>query len=502
MIVTTPDRSIFAPYTDADTFARIVEMDSITEMWQRCVAEYATLPAIVDAGETHTYGQLEADAAGFRALVGADGADARRVAIYCPNSYDFVKAFIATATLGYTAVILPPQLPDMAVMGICAQYGVDTLVYSPALADKTGLVAEKLPRVRRIPTDTATTETLAMRTPDAKSPCVIMFTGGTTGKSKGAILSNGAVMQGVVNGCYGYREVFHQRYLLILPFSHVFGLIRSLLTVLYTGGSLCICRNNADMFRDAAAFRPQILVSVPAVAEMALALSKKFGRMMLGADLKYIICGAAAVAPYLVGEYEKFGITLFPGYGLTESANLVSGNPACGERPDSVGIPYPNQELRFENGELWLRGKNLFDGYLGGVGEDAFEDGWFKTGDLARLDEDGFLYITGRLKEIIVLANGENISPAEVEAEFNKLPLIADSLVYADGEGGLKLEVTLREAEVATLGAADPRAYVTEELRRINAGLPTHWRVNNIEIRDKDFARTPSMKIIRPKQEV
>ncbi len=495
----TADKSVFAKYTNAETFAKIVEFDTVTEMWQRCIKDYASLCAIVDGGESYTYEQLEKDAAGFRALIGDDKTN-RRVALYCPNSYDFVKAFIAVTTLGYTAVILPPQLPDMAVMGVCAQYGVDTLVYAPALAEKTALLAEKLPHVRRFAADMTSEAALPMRACEANAPCVVMFTGGTTGKSKGALLSNGAVMQGVVNGCYGYQDVFFQRYLLILPFSHVFGLIRSLLTVLYTGGSLCICRNNADMFRDAAVFKPQILVSVPAVAEMALALSKKFGRMMLGSELKYIICGAAAVAPYLVGEYDKLGVTLFPGYGLTESANLVSGNPESKTRPDSVGIPYPNMELRFENGELWLKGKNMFDGYLGGVGEESFEDGWFKTGDLAHLDKDGFLYITGRIKEIIVLANGENVSPAEVEAEFNKLDTVSDSQVFEGEDGSLWLEVVLRETEIAKLNAEDPRAYVTEELRRINANLPVHQRVTKIVIRDKDFERTPAMKIVRYKK--
>ncbi len=498
----TKNRSVFAKYTDAETFARIQEYETVTEMWQNCVAEYADATAILDAGVTYTYRTLEEDAAGIRFQLSA-GHDlpfeGRRVAILCPNSYDFAKAFIATVTLGCTAVILPPQLPDMAVMGICMQYGVDALLYAPSMAEKTALLSEKCPHIARIATDAPSVERMSAVPCRGETPCVVMFTGGTTGKSKGALLSHRAVMQGVVNGCYGYRDVFSQRYLLILPLSHVFGLIRSFLTVLYTGGSLCICRNNADMFRDAATFSPQILVSVPAVVEMALALSKKFGRMMLGPDLKYVICGAAAVAPYLVEEYGKLGVTLFPGYGLTESANLVSGNPECQERPDSVGIPYPNQELRFVNGELWLRGANIFDGYLGAVEENAFEDGWFKTGDLAHLDEDGFLYITGRLKEIIVLSNGENISPAELEAEFNKLSYIGDSLV-SEEDGGLVLEVVLREAEVMGLACEDPRAYVIAELERINRTLPADRRVNRIAIRDKDFERTPSMKIVRYKK--
>ncbi len=497
----TQNRNVFAKYTDAETFERIVEMDSVSEMWQRCLSDYPSLPAIVDEGKEYSYEAVEADAAALRACIAnGAGAEKKRIALYCPNSYDFVKAFIAIVTAGHTAVVLPPQLPAMAVFGITAQYGVDTLLYAPALEANIAEVRAKLPHVRLIATDTACEEKLPLVPCAASVPCVIMFTGGTTGKSKGALLSNGAVMQGVVNGCYGYPDVFHQRYLLILPFSHVFGLIRSLLTVLYTGGTVCICRNNADMFRDAAAFRPQILVSVPAVVEMALALSKKFGRMMLGADMKYIICGAAAVAPYLIKEYAALGITLFPGYGLTESANLVSGNPECQAKPESVGIPYPNQELRFENGELWLKGKNLFSEYLGIDQNETFEDGWFKTGDLAHLDEDGFLYITGRIKEIIVLSNGENISPAEVEAHFNKLSFVRDSQVFEDEDGTLALEVLPREAEIAAIGAEDPKAYMTEQLKAANRQLPPYQRVNRIAIRDTDFDRTPAMKIIRYKK--
>ncbi len=496
----TKDKSVFERFTDAETFARIIPCDSVSQMWKRSLSDYSGDCAIVDAGEKYTYSQIENDAAALRTLIKGDGTKQGRVGLYCPNSYDFVKSVIAITTLGCCAVIIPPQLPDMAVVGVCLQYGIDRLVYSPALEEKTELLAQKLATVTRIRTDAISEEKTSMCDVAPKAECVVMFTGGTTGKSKGAVLSNEAVMQGVVNGCYGVHDVFGQRYLLILPLSHVFGLIRSLLTVLYTGSTLCICRNNADMFRDAAMFKPQVLVSVPAVAEMALALSKKFGRMMLGADMKYIICGAAAVAPYLIKEYAGYGISLFPGYGLTESANLVSGNPDCINRPDSVGIPYPNQELRFVNGELWLKGKNMFNGYIGVPNDEVFEDGWFKTGDLAHLDDDGYLYITGRIKEIIVLSNGENISPAEVEAHFNKLEVISDSQVFEDADGGLALEVVLREAEVAKIACEDIKAYVTEQLEAVNKTLPAYQRVNRIAIRDKDFERTPAMKIVRYKK--
>ncbi len=499
----TPTRDIFRKYTDAETFEKIVEYPSVSAMWENCIASYGPLQAVCDDGQSYTFAETEAAVAAFRgALLAAHSDAARRVAIYCPNSFDFVKAFLAITTLGLTAVILPAQLDAASVFGCCMKYNVGTLVYHPSLAENTALAAQRCPGLSLLPSDAAA-EPAPLRPCDAAVPCVAMFTGGTTGKSKAALLSNGAVMQGVVNGCYGYQDVFQQRYILVLPLSHVFGLVRNLLTSLYTGSSIFICRNTKDMFRDIAMFRPTILVVVPALAEMALTLSKKFGKNMLGPDMKYIICGAAAVSPYLIGEYRSLGITVFPGYGLTESANLVSGNPECVSKPDSVGLMYPNQEYRIEDGELWLKGANMLDCYVG-EDEPAYTDGWFRTGDLVRLDEDGFLYITGRIKEIIVLSNGENISPAQVEASFNALPFVQDSQVFEDvtesGAHILALEIVPRMTELGKLGLEDPNAYMMQELERVNSSLPGHERVNRIVIRDSDFARTPSMKIVRYKK--
>ena len=245
-----------------------------------------------------------------------------------------------------------------------------------------------------------------------------------------------------------------------------------------------------------------MLVLVPALADMALSLSRKFGRNMLGDDLKYIICGAAAVSPYLIQEYPKMGISLLAGYGLTESANLVSGNPESQRKPESVGIPYPHQQLRIEDGELWLKGDNMMDCYVGDEAETAaaYTDGWFRTGDLARIDEDGFLYITGRIKEIIVLPNGENVSPAEVEARFNEPAFIRDSQVFEDvtesGAHILALEVVPRMEALAGV-KGDPKEIIVSTLQKINDSLPPYQRVSRIVVRDTDFERTPSMKIKR-----
>jgi len=505
----TAGRDVFRKYTDEATFALIQEMPSVSAMWERSVRLWPEREAIRDDGRAYTYGEIERDVALLRTVLREnDLGKGSRVGIAAKNSYAFVRAFLAAVTSGCEAVILPAPYDEPRFFGIGKEANLAAVLCQPEAME----AAESVGFLAVLSAEAAGETGTPAADCGEEDPCVIMYTAGTTGRSKGVQLTNGAVMQGVVNGCYGYRDVFGQRYLQILPMTHIFGLVRNLLTCLYTGGTLFICRNTQDMFRDIAQFRPNILVLVPALAEMALNLSKKFGRNMLGEDLKYIICGAAAVAPYLMKEYAKFGVDIFPGYGLTESANLVSGNPEKDRKPDSVGIPYPNQELEIRDGELLLRGRNMLTAYVppadpalrGSPEFEAYPDGWFHTGDLARIDEDGFLYITGRIKEIIVLSNGENVSPAEVEAKFNALPLVSDCQVFADRNelGGeiLALEVLPRGPELAALPEAERGEALMRALEEVNRSLPSSQRVGRITVRETDFERTPSMKIVRYKK--
>ena len=491
----------FAKYTDPQTFSKIVDFPNVTAMWAHCAATYPENTAIVD-GESYSYRQLDGDVAAFRTVLKNNGAvPGSLIGILCPNSYGFVKAFLAAATYGVPAVLMPVHLDEMTVFGIASKFGMKAVVYDQSLEEKVAVLRQKNPGVALIPScATAEEKTDAISVP-SQTPTAILFTGGTTGKSKGAKLSQGALIAGTRNGCYGIQEIFEQRYLLVLPLTHVFGLIRNLMTSLYTGSALYICRNNKDMFRDVAVFKPTIMVLVPALAEMALNLSAQFGRNMWGPDLKTIICGAAPVAPYLVSEYHKLGVTLLPGYGLTESANLVSGNPEALNKPESVGLIYDGMEYKIVDGELWLKGINMMDGYV--TEEDnavAYEDGYFKTGDLVRIDEDGYLYITGRLKEIIVLSTGENVSPAELEVKFCAIDTVQDCLVYDMEENGrqiLALEVLPRMTRVAALGIQDIYAHIKAEVDKINETLPSFEKINKLIIRDTDFIRTPAMKIAR-----
>lgn len=501
MSITTDE--VFKKYTDNKTFEKIIKYNSISEMWKNCVKSYNSLNAIEFDGKKYTYKELEEDVASFRSVL-RNSAKSKRIALFSSNSYHFVKCYLAIVTSGLSCVILPAQLDEMSVFGCCFKFGVQTIITSPELEEKTKIAVSRGITIINT-TDTSNDKLpLVDTTPDAEA--VLMFTGGTTGKSKAAVLCNKAVMQGTINGCYGYKDVFEQKYILVLPLSHVFGLIRNLMTSLYTGSELLICKNNKDMFKDIAAFKPTILVAVPALVEMSLNLSRQFGKNMLGENMKYVICGAAMVPPFLIAEWAKYNITVLAGYGLTESANLVSGNPDSEKNPESVGYLYPNQEIKIVDGELWLKGENMLTEYAAEPEENknAFEDGWFKTGDLVHLDENGYLYIVGRTKEIIVLATGENVSPAEVESVFNKLNLVQDSQVFEDindnGKHILALEVVPRASEMAKITSENKVDVLISELEKINNTLPNYERVSRIEVRNSDFERTPSMKIKRYKK--
>ena len=144
-----------------------------------------------------------------------------------------------------------------------------------------------------------------------------------------------------------------------------------------------------------------MLVLVPGLCEILMGLAKMYGAGFFGGELKTIISGAANVPPLLIKEFDKIGINLLFGYGMTEGANLTSGNADVIEKPTSIGKVYPEQEVKIVDGEIWFRGDNVFLGYYGEPEETAkvlTEDGWLRTGDLGRFDEDGYLYITGRIK--------------------------------------------------------------------------------------------------------
>lgn len=216
-----------------------------------------------------------------------------------------------------------------------------------------------------------------------QTPAAIFLTSGTSGTPKGAVLSHGAVMRGAFNGVFAPGNVLKRRYMAMLPFSHVFGSIRGLLSCLYTGSAVYLRDNLKAAIMDIPVIRPTTLVLVPGMIEIILGIAKLKGKEFLG-DLKVIISGAATVSPRLMSECALFGIKVCPGYGLTECANLTTGNNNAEELPEAVGAVYPEQEIKLVDGELYIKSDNVMLGYYGEpeLTAQVLSEGWFRTGDL------------------------------------------------------------------------------------------------------------------------
>ena len=505
MIIT---KNYFEKYTDSETFNKLKIDKTIPLFLDKIEEQYKDLVAVGSSLKNVTYKELISDVKKTNQVLSNEQILVKsNVGVICNNNYDFVKTALGVMAYGAVATLLPVQLDEKTIFGCCMKYQLTCLFYEKAIAEKIEFAKKMAPMVKFIEIDEYNVEEKEYNY-DIKEtdPACIVLTGGTTGKSKGAILSHKAVMTGTLNGTFGIEKVFNDIYYSIMPLTHVFGLIRNLLTSLYTGSTIYFCLDKRTMFKEIKEVKPTILIVVPALAEIFLNLTKQFGLGFLGGNLKTIICGGASVPPYLVEEFPKFGVTLLPGYGLTETANLVSGNPEGLKKPTSVGYLYPNQEIKIVDSELWIKGDNLLDGYYNEPEENktAFVDGWFKTGDLVRLDEEGFLYITGRIKDIIVLSNGENVSPAYIEDKINSLDVIQDSLVTLEtnefGAEILQAEVILRPAVLGPKGITDVQGYIEELISEVNKTLFDYEQIQKVVIRTEDFPRSPSMKIIRPRK--
>ena len=462
--------------------------------------KWGDLPALSDTVTTYSYREMCARIARRRALLNSFGLEkGAKVAIWDRTSMDAVEMFLAATSAGYVAIMIPTQLPAPAVIGCCAKFGVGVL----AVRDEFKEMAAGVP-CKVISASAMAEEGAPVASVDRNDPAAIFFTGGTTGAPKGAILPHRAIMRGTYNGCFAPGpQLGYHRVLDLLPLSHVFGLIRSTLSTLMIGGEWFSSEDMKAAIGKLPVIKPTLLVLVPGLCEVLIGLTKMYGPQFLGGELKTIISGAANVPPRLMAEFDKIGIKLLAGYGMTEGANLTSGNADVATRPTSVGKIYSEQEVKIVDGEIWFRGDNVFLGYYGNPEETArtlTEDGWLKTGDLGRFDEDGFLYITGRIKNLIILSNGENVSPESIEEPFYKYATIKDCLV---SEKEFDSEKVIYAEILPNMPAFDGKSWEEIEacfktvVDEVNATLPSTHRVQKFVVRKEDFKRTGSLKVSR-----
>ena len=492
-------------------FESFKKFDTINDLLVDSVKKYADKIAIKWNDGEVSYAQLEKDVAKARVTLITKGIKKGDVVgIMFNNEYDFVKSFLAVSTLGAIVACMPLSLPTQAIFGLSFKFTLKAIVYNSSIEEKINEALKMNAKFVSINVKELDNENEAPANKEVKKEdgCAIVFTGGTTGSPKGALLSHDNLTRGALNGCYCEGNQIGLKYVSMIPFTHVFGIVRNLLSVLMTGSTLYIVKEPSMFVKESMAFKPDIMVLVPALANLVYGIVKTYGLGAIGGNLKYIICGGAAVPPTLITNLLGLGIKVTPGYGLTETANLVSGSKEYATKPASVGVLYPHQEVKVVEGELRIKGDNVFMGYFNDpeATKAAFdEEGYFKTGDLVKFDEEGFLYIVGRSKNVIVFNTGNKVSPEVLEAQINKNPLVNDTMVYLDKneQGNEILTVQIYPSQPAikqlNLTEEEVKAKLEGVVALVNKDNQEFERIKKVIIRKEDFVRSPAMKILRDK---
>ena len=485
-----------------EEFERLPYLPTMGQFVDWFTKEYASLPALSDLTNTITYKEFGERIARRRAFIGSLGLPkGAHIAVFDRNSQDAIELYYAITSAGHVAMMFPSSLPEQAVIGCCMKFDIAAIFvreeFMPLTANIQG--------TKVLPAASIAEEGVPVAADiDPESPAAIFFTGGTTGAPKGAVLSHRALMRGNYNTIFKPgKTIGVHRYIALLPLSHVFGNVAGLSGCFYTGNLMYTCEDMKATIGKLSVIKPTILVIVPGICDILSGLVKMYGAQFLGGSLRLIIAGAANVPPRLVDIFTKLGVEFCFGYGLTETANLTSANANAIEKPTSIGRIYPGQEAKFVDGELLIKGDNVFSGYYKDperTAEAFTEDGWFRTGDLCHMDEDGFVYITGRIKNLIILPNGENVSPESLEEPFYADPCVRDAMVKEDELNGaqvIAIEILPFMPAFDGKPFEEVEAYMKALVDKVNATLPSTHQIRKVTVRTEDFKRTGSMKVAR-----
>ena len=379
---------------------------------------------------------------------------------------------------------------------------------------------------------------------DVNKLASIVFTSGTTGKGKGVMLSQANIGLDMTLGMYNFditRKTLH-----VLPPHHTFGSTVNYVGHLAQGCEVYISSGIKHVSDEIKEQQPTHLILVPAFLEVmnrkiwaTARKSKKesllktmmkvsdllrkvgidvrrklFGSVLsaFGGKLELIICGGAKLDEEIIRTFDSLGITILNGYGITECAPLISANRNKYRKPGSVGTPILACRVKIDHpdengeGEICVKGPNVMLGYYNNpeaTAEVFDKDGFFRTGDYGKLDEEGWIYITGRKKNLIILSNGKNVYPEEIEADLQKVEGVCEVVVYA-GESRLQKDKITIVAEIfpdAELlrekGIDNMQAYFEEQVKWLNAKMPSYKAVKHVKLRDSEFQKNTSRKITR-----
>lgn len=388
---------------------------------------------------------------------------------------------------------------------------------------------------------------------DPDKMTVILFTSGTTGIPKGVVLSHRNITSNIMDVCRVCHVKASDKTLSLLPIHHTYECTLGMLLILYRGASTAFCEGMKYIPQNMKEAENTIIIVVPRVLEMLhgrisksvkkqgkeklfrnmLNFNRRLKRLHInagrkifksvidemGGKLRIVITGAAAISPQIYRDFEDMGLTILQGYGMTECTPLISGTPQRAEREryrkaGSVGATVSTGETKVINkdesgiGEILYRGPNVMKGYYNmpeATAEVIDEEGWLHTGDLGFIDPQGWIYLTGRVKNVIVTATGENVYPEEIEEFVNQNEFIEDSMVFphktTEGEN-VGIQILPAMEPLSEKFGYEPNeeelnTFFKDLINELNQDLSVYKRIRDVFVRKEDFIRTTTKKIKR-----
>ena len=501
---------------------------TIREILTRTEEKYGSEDAVrYKAGKneivSRTYTQLKEDSEAFSRTLESLGQKGNHVAVIGKTSHEWLTAYFGTVNSGSVAVPLDVSLPADEVCELINRADVTVLVADDCRRDVQEMAEKVCPKLKDIismqkeqggrrESDKVLSFSGLLEEnrggfqemPDPDQLCTIMFTSGTTGKSKGVMLTHRNMAENAT--CLDMKIPEKTVLLSVLPIHHAYCLSMDILKGMSLGAVVCINDSLMRVAKNINLFQPEMILMVPLMIETlarkledaslippAIVKAKVFGK-----QLHTICSGGAYLNPDYIDLFKRYGITILQGYGMTECAPVISNNVSWNMKKESVGQLLPNCRAKTVDGELWVKGSSVMQGYYKMPDEtkETLSDGWLKTGDLGYVDEEGFVFLTGRKKNLIITKNGENVSPEELENKLGESRLVQEVLVR-ECDGVIEAEIFPSEEYVKKKHIKDIKSALQKLIDDYNQSAPLHKRIYRLKVREQEFEKTTSRKIKR-----
>ena len=496
----------------------------------------------------------------------------KRVVVIGTNSYKWCTTYLATTTAGKVIVPLDKALTDIEIGNLIKRSEADTIVYEKKYQKAIDEIIKKGCNIKNLicMDSKGNKEVLSYdkilekgkeilengdkRYEDVKvdsyKMSIMLFTSGTTNEPKAVMLSQNNIVSNIV-AINRYVKLYKTDTLLsFLPIHHTFECTITFLYGVYSGSTVAFCEGLRYIQQNLKDFKVSVFVAVPLVLETMykkiqkaikekgktelvnkmIKISNKLLKVHIdirkivfkeildnfGGHLRVVFYGAAPMNKDTIIGYNNLGIEQVQGYGLTETSPVISAETDKKKRPGSIGLVLDNLECRIDEpdkdgiGEITVKGPSVMLGYYNNekATKEVLKDGWFSTGDYGYLDDDGFLYITGRKKDVIVLRNGENVYPQEIEFLINKLPYVKESLVYQREQSKtdtmlcakIVYDVDLIKEAFGEKSEEEYQEEIWKQIKEINKDLPLFKHIKKIKITTEELEKTTTQKVKRYKE--